>query len=228
MIGDRVDIAGRLRSVLPPRWFGETTPVLDTLLNGIAAGWEYSYRFLQYTRAQTRLATASGLWLDLIAKDFFGNPLSRVLGQSDDAFRVVIQRNILRPLGTRTAVISALADLTGRPPIVFEPRNTADTGGYGRLLPSGAAVGGGAGYCISGGWGSLALPFQCFVTAFRPRGNGVAYVSGWGLYNGGYGVGTIEYADVDLIQGHVSDAEIEKALARTSPAGVVMWLNIQS
>ena len=228
MIGDQADMAARLRSVLPPRWFGDVTPVLDSLLNGLASGWAYSYQLLQYTRSQTRLATASGRWLDLIARDFFGNLLSRRTGQSDDGFRLVVQRNILRPRGTRAAVISALTDLTGRSPVVFEPRNTTDTGGYGHASPSGEVSGGGIGYCRNGGWGNLALPFQCFVTAFRPRGNGVSDVSGWGLYNGGYGVGPIEYADMDLIKGHVSDVEIENILARTAPVGVVMWLNIQS
>ena len=228
MIGDQADIAGRLRSVLPPRWFGEITPVLDTLLSGIAAGWEYSHRLLRYARAQTRLATASGVWLDLIAWDFFDNKLSRTLGQSDDSFRTVIRRNILRPRGTRGAVISALADLTGRLPIMFEPRNTADTGGYGQVSSSGTALGGGDGYCTGGGWGSLALPFQCFVTAFRPTGNGVANVSGWCLNEAGYGIGALEYADLDIIHGHVSDRDIEAVLTHTAPVGVVLWLNIKS
>ncbi len=228
MIGDQVDIAGRLRSVLPSRWFGDTTPVLDTLLNAIAAGWAYSYQFLQYTRTQARLGTASGVWLDLIARDFFGNVLSRAPGETDDVFRLVVRRDILRPLGTRAALTAAVADLTGRPPIIFEPRNTRDTGGYAQLDPSGMVPGGGIGYCTGGGWGSLALPFQFFVTVFRPRGNGVANVSAWCLNGGGYGIGAIEYADIDIIQGHVNDVEIENVLVRTAPAGVVVWVNIQS
>lgn len=228
MIGDQADIADRLRSVLPARWFGGTTPVLDTLLNGIAASWEYSYQVLQYVRAQTRISTASGVWLDLIGHDLFGKHQPRDIGQSDEAFRLILYRNILRPRATRAALTSALRNLTGQPPIVFEPRNTADTGGYGSSTPQSVTSSGGVGYCSAGGWGNLSLPFQCFVTAFRPRGNGVADVSGWGLFGGGYGCGHLEYANIDIIRGHVSDIAILNEIRNSSPAGTIVWTNIAS
>lgn len=225
MIGDQADLARRLRSVLPARWFGVHTPVLNTLLDAVSAGWTFMYDLLQYTEKQTRIATASDIWLDLVAQDIFGSRLLRHTGQSDEAFRVVVRRNILRPLGTRTSLISALTDLTGRQPHVFEPHNTLDTGGYGCL---GGALGGGIGYRVGGGWGNLTLPFQCFVTAFRPLINGVANLSGWSQPAGGYGVGALEYVGIDTANGHIGDADIFDEVARVVPVATVMWTRISS
>jgi hypothetical protein len=226
MNGDRTDIVQRLKAVLPSRWFGDATPVLDTLLLALAVGWEHCFQLLQFTRTQVRLATATGTWLDLIAHDFFGEALRRVDGQSDEVFRATIKRNILRPLATRRAVTRALTDLTGRPPRIFEPRNTSDTGGYGTYAANGHIIGGGLGYCAGGGWGNLSMPFQFFVTALRPHGNGVANVSGWGFYGGGYGLGALEYADAAIVSGHLGDSEIMNEVARIAPIGVVAWTNI--
>ena len=228
MTGDQADIASRLRSVLPSRWFADSAPILDTLLNGIASGWEYIHRLLRHAQLQTRMATASGIWLDLAARDFFGAHLCRVAGQSDDAFRLIVRRNILRSLGTRSALASALTDLTGRQPLIFEPRNTSDTGGYGSLGTQGSILGGGIGYGTSGGWGNLDSPFQCFVTVFRPHANGVANVSGWGVYAGGYGVGSLEYVDTDIAYGYISDKQIVEALTWVKPVGSVVWAKIVS
>jgi len=229
MIGDRRDIASRLRAVLPTKWFGDATPILDTILNGLGAGWEYVYQLQLYAKQQTRLNTASDLWLDLFAGDFFGSRVQRAAGQSDNAFRVVIQRMLLREHATRPAMTSALLNLTGRMPRIFEPANTADTGGYCSLRSQGAPPqGGGVGYNVGGGWGSLALPYQCFVTAFRPIENGVAYVSGCGMNGAGYCGGSIEYANLDLLNGHVSDADILNEITNVAPVGTVAWTNIVS
>ena len=98
----------RLRAVLPTYWFPDSAPVLDGLLNGLAAGWAWSYQQLQYVKAQTRIATATDIWLDVIADDFFGNRLSRRPGQSDSALRGRIQRELFRERGTRGAIASVL------------------------------------------------------------------------------------------------------------------------
>jgi hypothetical protein len=147
MTGDREDMVARLRAVLPTRWFPDGSPVLDGVLNGLAAGWSWAYDQLQYVKAQTRIATATDVWLDIIANDFFGSRLVRHAGQGDKAFRGRIQRELFRERGTRGAIISVLQDLTGRAPVVFEPARPADTGGYASLT----GVGGGAGYCRAGG-----------------------------------------------------------------------------
>ena len=228
MSSDHTDIVKRLRSVLPLRWFGDQTPVLDSVLSGIAAGWVVLFDFLQYTQNQTRIGSASGIWLDLVAQDFFGPHLQRRSGQSDEALHRTITSNILRPRATRASVTSALTDLTGRVPHVFEPRNTSDTGGYATLAFSHSKSGGGLGYGNGGGWGNLTLSFQCFITAFRPHVNGVATVSGWGVFTSGYGLGQLEYADMDIILSHVSDADILKEITRVLPVGVVAWTKIVS
>src|ERR1700743_408669 len=121
MIGDQQDMSGRLRSVLPTQWFSDSTPVLNAVLGGFASGWTWTYGFLQYVQAQTRIATASDVWLDVIAMDFFGDRLARRPGQNDDVFRDRITRELFRERGTRAAVVDILWDLTGRVPIVFEP-----------------------------------------------------------------------------------------------------------
>ena len=228
MVGDQADFVQRLRTVLPARWFGDVTPILDTVLNGLAAGWVFVHELLQYTRRQTRVSTASDVWLDLVARDFFGHTVTRMIGQTDPAFRTRIYRNILRERGTRAALVGALSDLTGRVPVVFEPRNTSDTGGYGHATVTNGSLGGGLGYGVSGGWGNLSLPYQCFLTVFRPIGNGTANVSGWTGSLSGYGVGPLEYADLDIIRGHVGDADILREITSIIPVGVVVWTRISS
>ena len=95
MTGDQQDMLARLRAVLPTRWFPDSAPVLDGLLSGLASGWSWAYQQLQYVKAQTRIATATDVWLDIIAHDFFGNRLVRRTGQErrripqSDSARVV-------------------------------------------------------------------------------------------------------------------------------------------
>ena len=85
MTGDQQDMMARLRTVLPTRWFPDSAPVLDGLLSGLASGWSWAYQQLQYVQAQTRIATATDVWLDIIANDYFGGRLGRRAGQSDGA-----------------------------------------------------------------------------------------------------------------------------------------------
>lgn len=222
MTGDQQDMLARLRAVLPARWFPDTAPVLDGLLGGLASGWSWAYQLLQYVKAQTRIATATDIWLDIIANDFFGDRLTRRSGQGDAAFRNRIQRELFRERGTRAAIVAALQDLTGRGPFVFEPARSTDTGGYSSM----SGGGGGLGYGSAGGWGSLALPFQCFITAYRPVGSGIATVSGWGGPSGGYGQGTIEYASLEMVQGQVTDNDIYAAVADVLPVAAIGWTRI--
>ena len=207
----------RIKAVLPTRWFPDATPVLDGLLTGVSWAWAWVYSLLAYVQDQTRIATASDVWLDIIAYDFFGNSLQRRNGQSDAAFRLLIGNNLLREHGTRRSIMDALQDLTGRAPMIFEPMRTTDTGGYSI---------GGVGYCAGGGWGSMALPFQCFVTAYRPSGTGIALVSGWGGPLGAYGTGACEYASLAMVQGQVTDSDITTAIAAVLPVAAVAWTRI--
>ena len=224
MTGDTQDMAARIRAVLPTRWLADDTPILDAVLSGLGTAWAWVYDLLSYVRSQTRIASASDIWLDVIAQDFFGANLARQNGESDGTFRQRVQRELFRERATRAAINAALTDLTGRAPIIFEPSRPTDTGAYGSAHST--AVG--LAYGVTGAWGSLALPFQCFVTAFRPNGSGVALVAGWGTPAGAYGVGAIQYATPAMIEGQVTDAEIAARVAAIMPTASISWINISS
>jgi hypothetical protein len=226
MTGDQADMLRRLKAVLPHGWFADETPALDALLGGLASVAAGLHALLRYVRMQTRIATAAGIFLDLIAQDFFGPQLIRSVGQSDNAFRANISADLLRERGTRNAVINVLTDLTGRMPVVFEPSRPADTGAWGIAAAYGTNSTPSAGG--AGGWGSLMLPFQCFVTAYRPQGQGVASVTGWGQPAGGWGGGIIEYASLSLLQGQILDADINAAIAGVMPVSSIAWTQISN
>ena len=156
--GDQADQVQRLKSVLPP-WFGATFPLLGALLQGVAAVHAFLYSLIAFAALQTRIRTATGGWLDLIATDFFGLTLSRAPGQADAAFLNLIIINLFRERATRPAADRVLYDLTNRHSEIFEPGRPQDTGGYG--MPC-------TGYGLAGRYGSALLPFQAFITAYRP------------------------------------------------------------
>jgi len=208
----------RLRRLLPRGWFAEagSTPLLDGLLSGLGYAHAQLSSWIAFARTQTRLATASDIFLDGLAADFLGTRISRQDGESDDAFRARIRREILRPRGTRAALIEALEDLTGVVPLVVEPGCTTDTGGY---------RAGGVGYGSASAYGSMTLPYQCFATVYRPPGVMPAGVDGYGGSLGGYGVGALEYASSAAVIG-VEDAEIYDVIEATRPVATVVWVRL--
>ena len=213
MTGDSNDMAARLRSMLPAGWFGEAdaTPVLGALLLGLGTAFSAFWSLLQAVIAQARIATASGGFLDLISADFFGAGLVRLPDEQDGAFRVRIQDGVLRPRGTRAAIILAMQQLTGKSPIVFEPANTADTGGYSI---------GGVGYCVGGGWGSLGLPYQFFLTVLRPSGGGIAEIAGYGS------AGIPVYGSLSMETAGVPDSMIIASVPPLLPAATTAWMRL--
>lgn len=217
MLGDTADMVRRLRAVLPRAWFTDDVPVLDALLRGLGEGWAALHEQIAYVRRQTRIATATEGWLDLISRDYFGLRVRRRRGQGDDAFRARILRELLRPRVTRPSLVRVVTELTGTEPLVFEPRNPSDTGGYNV---------GGVGYGVAGGYGSLRMPAQGFVTAYRPTGGGIAEVSGYGQGAGGYGVGAIEWGNLALRRDQVTDQDILDAIVDVLPVGTVAWVAI--
>lgn len=223
MTGDQTDILNRIKSALP-RWFGDGNPLLDGLVTGLSWTGSFIYSLYAYAKLQTRIITASDSWLDMIAVDFFGSAIKRSTNQSDASFRARIIINMFRERATRNGIIKVLQDLTGRTPVVFEPLRPADTGGYGI----------GAGYSMAGGYGSTLLPYQAFVTAYRPTSTGIPSVGGYGLANygvtygapGGYGVAQIEYASLSMVQGAITDADIYDAVNSVQPEATIVWTRI--
>lgn len=214
------DMLARLKSLVPGGWFASAlAPVRDAVFGGLADSLAKAHALLFVVKQQTRIATAYGWFLDLIAWDFFGSRFLRLKSETDDSWRTRIIKEILRPRQTRAAIAQALFDLTGRQPKIFEFWNPYDCGGYdiGTLA-----------YDTAGCYGDLSLNNQIFVTAYRPAGEGVPYVSGYDSGASGYDVGDNEYVDLSWITAPVTDADIYAAVAGTVAAGVTGWTAIQS
>jgi hypothetical protein len=204
-------MAARTRAILPAGWFADDAPVLGGLLQGIGTGWACIYSLMQFVILQTRIGTATGIFLDMSSTDFFGDKLPRAALEQDNYFRARIQNELLRPRATRSAVVLGLTELTGRAPLIFEPGLTSDTGGY---------TTGGVGYNVGGGWGNLALPFQVFVTAYRPQASGIPLLAGYGT--GGVPV----YGALSMEPPQMSDADIFSAIPPLMPAATIAWTRL--
>jgi hypothetical protein len=220
-VGDQQDIVKRLKAVLPNGWFSQdSTPVLDGFLSGIAWALALIYSLAAYAKLQTRIMSATDGFLDLISYDFFGDNLPRKFMESDSAFRSRILAELLLQKATRYGLIRALQILTGRTPWVFEPARPADTGGYNTNS---------MGYGVAGGYGSTLCPYQAFVVAYRPIGQGIPNVGGYGSSVGAYGTPSqLEYANPSLIQGNVQDSDIYAAISSVAPEGTIVWTRISS
>ena len=165
------DFPGRMRALLPRKWFPDTapgaassTPYLDVALNGMGWGWQQIYDGITYIRTQSRIATATDVWLDLISLDFFNGALPRIAGELDASFRARIKAKLFTPTATRSAITQSVAAATGRPTVVIEPWNTGDCGA---VAGAGNAAGGQLAWGSAGSWGSLQYPAQFFVQAKR-------------------------------------------------------------
>jgi hypothetical protein len=220
--GDTSDISNRLRAALPP-WFPDSAnaPILTAILNGIADGFAFIHDYLRFAKLQTRISTATGGWLDLIAWDFFGSRFTRRHGETDTSWQPRVLKEILRPRQTRAAISTALSDLTGRVPKIIELWNPADCGGYGVPQMGGYGTGPGC-------YGSLLFNNQVLVTAYRAPTQGIPNADGYGGYAGGYGAGTIEYGSLALVTGPITDAEIYARTQQTIAAGTTAWVALQS
>ena len=153
MIGDIADMQARLKRVLPARWFGDVTPILDGLLAGLGSSWADLFTLLNIVRQQSRIKTATAQFLDGAGQDFFGDRLIRRAGEADLAYRARLLQALGRSRATRAAVIDAAA-AAGGAAVVFEPGQPRDTGVYG---------GPGLGYGVAGGYGSLLMPFESLL-----------------------------------------------------------------
>ena len=204
---------------MPTGWSPGMVPIRDALLTGIANAFSFIFSLLAYVRLANLIMTATDGFLDLISQDFFGDELPRFANQTDASFLARIQANMLSEKVTRQAMIDTLTKLTGTAPVIVEPRQPGDCGAYG--APN-------CGYNVAGAYGSLLLPYQAFVTAFRPPETGIPIVAGYNTPFGGYGAGSIEYVASASVTNAASDADIYAAITAVRPAATVIWARITS
>ncbi len=217
--GDQNDIYMRLKGLLPPTWFGDTSPLLTGAITSCASALEWCYSLYLYAKLQTRTGTATGGWLDVAAHDFFGSNLQRAAGQSDELFRNQMKINLFRARGTRQAIIDILEDLTGNTPTIFEPQRPLDTGSYGGPM---------IGYGVAGGYGSQLIPYQAFVIAYRPKGTGIPYVAGYQTTPAGYSNPSRgQYVSQEMVTGTVTDAQVYEAVTAVKMEGSIVWVRLQ-
>lgn len=217
-IGDKNDVFNRLKSAIP-KWFGDSSQTLDAVLQGFSTASSFIYSLYAYTKLQTRIKTATDGWLDIIAGDFFGSRIARASNQSDASFRANILANLIRERATRNSIVKVLTDLTGRAPIIYEPMRPLDTKAYGFAC----------GYGVAGAYGSMLMPYQALITAFRPVGTGIPYVAGYGTSPAGYSQPSrADYASINQIQQSILDKDIYAAIDSCDPAAVISWTKIIS
>ena len=256
-MADQPNMLQRLNGLIPSGWFGAISPVRDAVHGGLSDSLLWAYGLLQIAKATTRRSGTTGWLLDLDAYGFFGSDFLRRSRESDDSWRKRYTDEIFRPRVTRAAISKALLDETGRAPIIIEPWNTGDCGALdvGTLALSGAQVTAfpiGApdspysgldvgiwatdlkatqsqpGFSGAGCLGSLELPFQMFVTAYRQIPTGTPYIGGLGSYAGALDSPTLALVGDDTNDVLSSDAEIYAAINRTKAAGITAWTQIQS
>lgn len=210
------DMTGRLRGLLPASWFGSgDTPVLTALLTGFGTPLAWAHRLYGFVLAQARLATSSGVFIDLFSLDFFGKGLPRRSGETDGSYLPRVQGELVRQRNTRAAVARALTDLTGTAPTLMEPWNPSDC----------AALGYTFGVGVGAPLGSLSLTDQVFITVKTPGYAGVPGVAGIGTGAGGVGVGALATIGSQRTGG-VTNAEIYATVLRNVAAGIRAWVKI--
>lgn len=212
MIGDQANMLARLQAALPARWFASDAPVLAGLLNGNAWATSNTYAQITYMVLQIRIATATGVWLDIICADFFGSSVQRFADETDDAFRKRIVANLFVRGPARSNMGKVLELITGRAPLIIEGTSPTDCGGWDA---------GGVYWDETGAWG-WGKPWQCGVTVYRPE-NALLNV-GWMDTNtlgwdaaGGW---------CDTAPSATTDLALIAAVESTRPLGVTVWMRI--
>jgi hypothetical protein len=228
--GSPDDLVARVKQEIPKGWFKWVAPYRDAIIGGLSDNASWCYGFIGYARSQTRLATAYGIWLDILSYDFLGRFFVRNKA-ADDTFRALIRATILQERVTRAGMINAVKALTGNTSWIFEPWNTFDTGAYSGAggasspTPKYGQMGYGVG---QGGYGSMVLPGQVFMKVARSAASGVPGVGGYGSNIDGYGVGAIEYVGPSSELSGITDDMIYRMINMTKATGTTMWVAFQA
>ena len=212
-IGDINDLFARLKAQIPGSWF-KLSANFDATMQGPAWALSSIYAQITYAKLQTRIATATDGYLDLIANDFFGTALPRLTNESDGAYRARILANLFVKGPTRGNMSAVLTLITGRTPDIFEPSNTTDSGGWDGAFYWDTGV---------GKWGAP-MPYQSYVTAYRPITNtqSLGELDSWRWSFDSYGA----WSDAPVTA--VTDAAIIAAVESTRMTGTIVWMRIEN
>lgn len=217
--GDAPDILSRLQRLIPNGWFPVgAAPIKDAMLAGAANAFAFIFSLLAYVRLQTRIATATDGFLDLIAFDFFGNGFHRGTGQTDGSFRNQIISFLFKQRNTRIAVTKVIQQLLGTTPVILEPQWANQAGAYGIYTTA---------YGVTP-YGSMSMPHEIFVTVTIPESLSIAppFVAGYDIPVGAYDTGSqIEFIGSPAID-PVQAADVYAALASVMPVTGIAWTTI--
>lgn len=212
--GDADDFLGRLKKLLPTRWFNVTAPIRDAVLGGISDALAWAYSLNAFVKLQERLGMATGQFIDLFAFDYLGLTIRRRVGELDAPFAARVKKEILRPRVTRAAMIEAITDFAGTPPTIIEPWNPSDTGAWD--IPETAYDVGGA------RWGDT-TPLPSALIIFPPEVvSGPPSIPGWDVPQAAWDTNSTAYFDAPQSESY--EAEAYEVINETKPIGVPIWV----
>lgn len=219
--GGVADIYQRLIKQLPP-WWGTDHINLDTWITGFINTAFFHFRQIQYVSLQLRLQTATDINLDQISQDYLGDTLPRRVDEDDDSYRNRISATLLQEKATRYGLDNALFLLTGYHPILFEPWNPLDCGGYNVYQKMG--------YSTAGLYGSGSFAYQGFADVFVSAYIGMGNYNGFDDYLGGYnasgGLARQWYGGDSLVIKIIDDQDILNTINLTKVFGTIVWVRI--
>lgn len=217
--GDSTDLLARLKRVLPAGWFGPdgSFPQVEAVLAGAASVLAFVYSLWAFAKLQTRIATATGGWLELAANDFVGDMLRRFPGETDPAYSRRIRLEVLRDRNTRGAIDRAVFDLTGQHPDIYEAWRPADCGGLG----SGSLALG-----VAGRLGSRGAPFEVIISMAPLANYGLPNWPGLGAPVAGLGFGFPLATDADLQGSGPAFTDVLVALERVRTAAITHYVRL--
>lgn len=213
--GDSTDLLARLQRLVPP-WFADDAPVWRAFLSGAAGALSGVYGLISFAKLQTRLATATGGWLDLAAADVAGTGLPRFADERDAPYGLRIRKEPTRDRNTVAAIKAAVFDITGIEPDVYEGFD---------LFTNGALDAPTMALSAAGRWGSTTLPLCVFVAVTMHNNYGIPNRGGFDDTVGGLGAGNFSLADkAEIVGSGATELDVINAIERVRAAGVNIYV----